>query len=106
MNQSDKDFALSLARTISGYEPMTNAEAAEPADLTYCSHKASWRAHDPDDGGGSRPWPHIFFDGEWCPVPTMGTIEDCVLDSTCPTPTEDEVEPDHPDSWLSILGLI
>jgi hypothetical protein len=36
----------------------------------------------------------------------MEDMEEWVFDSTCLTPDEDEVEPDHPHSWLSILGLI
>ncbi len=42
----------------------------------------------------------------WYDVPTMSEIEEFTFDSVCLTPAEDEVEPDHPDSWLSILGLI
>jgi hypothetical protein len=42
----------------------------------------------------------------WYEVPTMEEIEEWTFDSVCPTPAEDEVEPDHPDSWLSLLGLI
>ena len=33
-------------------------------------------------------------------------IEEWTFDSVCFTPGDDEVEPDHPDSWLSLLGLI
>lgn len=42
----------------------------------------------------------------WYDVPTLEDVEEWTFDSTCPTPAEDDVEPDHPDSWLSILGLI
>ena len=42
----------------------------------------------------------------WYDVPTNEEIEEYVFDSYCLTPGEDSVEPDHPDSWLSILGLI
>ncbi len=42
----------------------------------------------------------------WYSVPTNEDIEYWTFDSICCTPAGDEVEPDHPDSWLSILGLI
>jgi hypothetical protein len=42
----------------------------------------------------------------WYDVPTMEEIEEFTFDSVCLTPAEDDVEPDHPDSWLSLLGLI
>ena len=42
----------------------------------------------------------------WYDIPTNEEIEEWTFDSICFTPGEDEVEPDHPDSWLSILGLI
>ncbi len=42
----------------------------------------------------------------WYDVPTLSEIEEFTFDSMCLTPAGDEVEPDHPDSWLAILGLI
>jgi len=42
----------------------------------------------------------------WYDIPTNEDIEEWSFDSVCFTPGDDEVEPDHPDSWLSILGLI
>lgn len=39
-------------------------------------------------------------------VPSLDELGEYVIDSVCPTPDGDEVEPDHPDSWLSLLGLI
>lgn len=42
----------------------------------------------------------------WYDVPDLEDIEEWTFDSTCPTPAGDDVEPDHVDSWLSILGLI
>jgi hypothetical protein len=42
----------------------------------------------------------------WYDVPCLEDIEEWTFDSICFTPSDDEVEPDHPDSWLSILGLI
>lgn len=43
---------------------------------------------------------------DWYDIPTNEDIEEQSFDSIAFTPAEDEVEPDHPDSWLRILGLI
>lgn len=42
----------------------------------------------------------------WYKIPSLKDIEEWTFDSVCFTPCDDEVEPDHIDSWLSILGLI
>jgi hypothetical protein len=42
----------------------------------------------------------------WYDVPTLEDVEEQVFDSVAYTPCGDEVEPDHIDSWLSILGLV
>jgi len=42
----------------------------------------------------------------WYEIPSNEDIEEWSFDSVCFTPGDDEVEPDHPDSWLSLLGLI
>ena len=54
-------------------------------------------------------WVPVYGDKElegWYDVPTNEEIEEWCFDSVAFTPGEDEVEPDHPDSWLRILGLI
>jgi len=48
----------------------------------------------------------IIWNGQKYEVPDMDQIEEWVWDSVCETPDGDIVEPDHPDSWLSLLGLI
>jgi len=93
-------MALSLAQLLigdlMGYKTMTQEEADEPADTSLCNRQIIIK-----DG-----WPHITWKQELVPVPTMGEVEEWVFDSICFTPDEDEVEPDHPKSWLSILGII
>jgi hypothetical protein len=42
----------------------------------------------------------------WYQVPLLEELEQWAIDSTCPTPAEDDLEPDHPDSWLRLLGLV
>ncbi|WP_322075532.1 hypothetical protein [Burkholderia cenocepacia] len=48
----------------------------------------------------------ITWKGRQYEVPSNSEIEQWVFDSVCETPDGDTVEPDHPNSWLSILGLI
>lgn len=48
----------------------------------------------------------ITWRGDEYPTPEMGELEEMVFDSVCETPDGQTVEPDHPDSWLSLLGLI
>jgi len=42
----------------------------------------------------------------WYQVPTMAEVEEWTFADTVPTPADDDLEPDHPDSWLRLLGLI
>lgn len=42
----------------------------------------------------------------WYTIPTNEEIEEQLFDSVAYTPAGDSVEPDHPDSWPSILSLI
>jgi len=48
----------------------------------------------------------IDFRGTTYETPSMDELEEWVFDSVCETPDGRTVEPDHPDSWLSLLGLI
>lgn len=42
----------------------------------------------------------------WYEVPCMADIDAWVFDSCVETPCGDSVEPDHPDSWLRLLGVV
>ena len=42
----------------------------------------------------------------WHGIPSTDCLMEWTMDSVCPTPDGDEVEPDAPDSWLSLLGLV
>ena len=46
-------------------------------------------------------WRGRFYD-----VPTMTELQHWCIDGICETPDGDEVEPDHPDSWLRIIGYV
>lgn len=42
----------------------------------------------------------------WFPVPSTDELNFMAFDSVCETPWGEPVEPDHPKSWLRILGMI
>ena len=48
----------------------------------------------------------LRFNRKWHLVPTMDDVQRWTLDSVCETPDGRMVEPDAPDSWLSLLGLV
>jgi len=48
----------------------------------------------------------LTWKGQTYEIPDEEQLEEWVSDSICETPDGDCVEPDHPDSWLSLLGLI
>jgi len=48
----------------------------------------------------------ITWRGRLYDVPDDDQLHEWVFDSVCETPDGDCVEPDHRDSWLSLLGLI
>ncbi len=58
--------------------------------------------HAPDENGLS----YAYLSEGWYEIPSFEDIETWSFDSVCPTPDESEVEPDHPDSWLRLLGMI
>jgi hypothetical protein len=48
----------------------------------------------------------LWWNGEWYEVPSMAAFHEWTMDSVCPTPDGDDVEPDHEDSWLRLAGLV
>jgi hypothetical protein len=54
-------------------------------------------------GGGAAT---IRWRRQWWPAPTDAELQAWTLDSVCETPDGRTVEPDAPDSWLHILGLV
>lgn len=48
----------------------------------------------------------LRFRRKWHPVPSMEDVQFWTFDSCCETPDGRTVEPDAPDSWLSLLGLV
>lgn len=50
--------------------------------------------------------PAIRWRGQWWDAPTDEQLDGWTIDSVCETPDGRTVEPDAPDSWLRILGLV
>lgn len=49
---------------------------------------------------------HSYYAGKWYETPTQEELECWSYDGVCETPDGDIVEPDHPRSWLCLLGFI
>ena len=108
-----------VARAM-GYDPMDETEGAEQFNAEPDFIPAPGRV--PYNGAIQRKpsgslWLYWMPQGAnyratfddlvgWYQLPLMAEIQEWVLGSTACTPCDDDVEPDHPDSWLSILGLI
>ena len=48
----------------------------------------------------------LWFHGVWHDVPTTDACMRWTLDGVCETPDGRMVECDHPDAWLSLLGVV
>ena len=104
-----------IAETF-GYIPFSEEEGSEQfqADITYTAGttKRPPRTGDIKADKQGELWcywkpKHAETELEgWYEIPSNEDLEEWSFDSVCFTPGDDEVEPDHPDSWLSILGLI
>ena len=111
-----------LIASALGYEPVTEDEGMQqyPADVdfqdapkgsipctgnVYKNKKGILRCYWIPAGGNYSSQDQDELTG-WYDVPCLEDIEEWTFDSVSFTPGDDEVEPDHPDSWLSILGLI
>jgi hypothetical protein len=55
------------------------------------------------DGAGVRL--RLWFASAWRDVPSMAELMEWALDGVAETPDGSRVEPDAPNSWLSLLGL-
>lgn len=100
-----------------GYEPVSDADACEqyPAEITKQSAGSGAIRRNPESGeleywwlpqGGNYPFGDAMALAGWYPVPSMGDVETWCLGSIAETPCGDSVEPDHPDAWPRLLGLI
>ena len=102
-----------------GYEPIDGEEAEqqfEPeinydpkecskARSIYRSKRGKYRYYWKPSGGNYSREERQDLEG-WYDIPCLEDLEEWSFDSYAFTPSEDEVEPDHPDSWLRLLYLI
>ena len=98
-NFGPQDVAAAMAAALeTGYAAPDDSEAAEqfPARETV----AADRLRDGVDGL------EMSWRGQWWPVPTLGEVEAWALDSLAETPDGRTVEPDHPESWPHLLGVV
>jgi len=94
------DVAAAMSAAIGGsFQPAAEDEGGEP-----------FPAHETMPGDRIRPgedaWPDVFWRGKWWPVPTLAEVEAWAFDSVAETPDGRTVEPDHPEAWPRILGVI
>ena len=93
------DVAAAVAAAVGAtYEPLSadDAEAPFPAHETMSAD----RVRNGSDGL------EVSWRGQWWPVPTNGEIETMIFDALAESPDGRTVEPDHPESWPSILGIV
>ena len=57
-------------------------------------------------GSAVPPTLKLRWGGEWVLIPSLAEFQEWTMDSVCPTPDGDMVEPDAPNSWLSLVGLV
>lgn len=99
-----------------GYEPLEGTDLTDQFDalvdffeaLGQVPHNGSVRRHEDRLQLFWIPSNPADIDdlSDWYDIPSNEEFEEWVFDSLCPTPAEDDVEPDHPDSWMSLLGMI
>ena len=53
-----------------------------------------------------QPIYRLFWNGQWLDVPTIAELMAWSMDGICETPDGSRVEPDAPDAWLSLLGIV
>ena len=48
----------------------------------------------------------LYWRGQWVDVPTIAELMAWSFDGVCETPDGSRVEPDAPDAWLTLLGIL
>jgi hypothetical protein len=101
---------IAVAAAMTGYAPIPEPEASQAFPLEEIPSRLRPRpATAADVAAGDAPavgWPLVAWSGANYPVPTLEELELWSLDSVAESPDGDDVEPDAPESWLSLLGLI
>lgn len=88
------------------YDPSVMPRASQKANDVYRAPSGYLHLYWVPSGGNYSEAEKEALTG-WYEVPTQGEVEDWLFDNaSCVTPGHDEVEQDHPDSWLTLLAFI
>ena len=86
-------------RLNNGRERLRNPETGKA--LRMDGDVAAFKGSDP-----LTPVFRLLWRGAWVDVPTTAELMEWSLDGVAETPDGSRVEPDAPESWLSLLGII
>jgi len=100
--QDDYDSQPDLAVT---WDTSKRPGALKPGDISRDKRTGRLRLYWQPVGGNYTEEEKESLAGFY-EIPCMGELEEMTFDSLALTPSEDCVEPDHPDSWLRLLGMI
>jgi hypothetical protein len=89
-----------FARVVCGRDRLRNPETGKPVRMT--GDVAAFR----NPANPLTPVLKLWFRGVWHVVPTIAECMEWSLDGVCETPDGRMVEPDAPDAWLSLLGVV
>jgi hypothetical protein len=90
---------IRFSRTVNGRKRLIDQTTGNPCRMN--GDVAQFKGPDP-----LIPVLRLWFQGAWHDVPSIAEMMEWTLDSVCPTPDGRTVEPDAPDSWLSLLQLV
>jgi hypothetical protein len=102
-SQEEADQQIEVPVT---YDPSAVPRATQKANDVYKDDNGILRLYWVPMGGNYPEAEKQALTG-WYEVPTYGEAEEWLFDNAdCLTPNGDAIEPDHPDSWFSLLALI
>ena len=82
--------------SVAGGDPEPDPDGPAPTDYV-----APGKIRTGKDG-----WPELRHCGKWYAVPTLAELESYLFDSIADGPLISGIEPDHPESWPALLGMI
>lgn len=91
------------------WSPEQAAAPEQPADPLARLAAEQFPARDTVPADRLRDGPdglELRWSGRWWPVPALGDVEAWALDSVAETPDGRTVEPDHPEAWTRLLGVV
>lgn len=89
-----------FSRTLNnGRERLTDPETGKRLRMT--GDVVAFKGADP-----LTPVLRLWFGQRWHDVPSIAQCMEWTFDGVCETPDGSRVEPDAPESWLSLLGIV